>query len=539
MVDRTDEKGFGCIMTQNRRLLLNVVATYGRSLYALAVGIFTARWALQALGEVDYGLVGVVGGLTGFVSFLNGLLASAVSRFYGVSVGAAKRKGNELDGLRECQRWFTVAVSIHSIVPLILIAIGYPCGVWAVKHFLTIPPDRVQACIWVWRFTCMSCFIGMVSVPFSAMYRAKQEIAELTIYSFFTTTANAFFLYYMITHPGVWMAKYSLWTCALGAIPQFLIITRAIVCYKECRFVSGFFWNSGRVKEICRFAFARCLAQLAGVFAGQGSAIVVNKYLGPSFNASVTLGNTVAGHAVTLAGSVTGAFYPMITNKAGEGAFDEVRVLSLRVSRIATALVLLFAIPLSLEIEEVLRLWLIHPPVFVAEICVALLIKMVLESMSDGYWMSILSKGESVVRYSMSVCWAGFILMGTVWILFEFGLGMFSLCVGYLLHAVWLVGWRLYWGRKLVGIGVRVWLHRVFLPLTMICAVTVLCGFVPQLFLKSSPVRIAVTVLFCEIIYVPALYLWLFDSGEKKYLKGKFRNFAAKWRRGNESCICN
>ena len=530
MADRTDEKGFGFVMTQNRRLVLNVAATYGRSLYALAVGIFTARWALQALGEVDYGLVGVVGGLTGFVSFLNGLLASAVSRFYGVSVGAAKRKGNESEGLRECQRWFTVAVSIHSVVPLVLVAIGYPCGVWAVEHFLTIPQDRVLACIWVWRFTCMSCFIGMVSVPFSAMYGAKQEIAELTIYSFFQTTANAFFLYYMITHPGVWLAKYSLWTCVLGAIPQFFIIARAIVCYKECRFVSGFFWNLGRVKEICRFAFARCLAQLAGVFAGQGSAIVVNKYLGPSFNASVSLGSTVAGHAATLAESVTGAFYPVIVNKTGEGAFDEVRTLSLRVSRIGSALILLFTIPLSLEIREVLRLWLIHPPVFVAEICVAILIKMVLEAMSDGYWMSILSKGESIVKYSMSVCWAGFILMGSVWILFEFGFGMVSLCVGYLLHAIWIVGWRLYWGRKLIGIGVRTWLWRVFLPLTTICIVTAMWGCVPQLFLKSSLMRVVVTILFCEVIYVPALYFWMLDSAEKKYLKGKLMAFVAKWR---------
>ena len=50
-------------MTANRRIALNVVATYGRSLYAMVLGLFTARWALQALGQVDYGLYGVVGGL--------------------------------------------------------------------------------------------------------------------------------------------------------------------------------------------------------------------------------------------------------------------------------------------------------------------------------------------------------------------------------------------------------------------------------------------------------------------------------------------
>ena len=39
-------------MTANRRIFLNIIATYGRSLYALVLGIFTARWVLEALGQV-------------------------------------------------------------------------------------------------------------------------------------------------------------------------------------------------------------------------------------------------------------------------------------------------------------------------------------------------------------------------------------------------------------------------------------------------------------------------------------------------------
>ena len=58
-------------MTQNRRIALNVAATYGRSLFSLVCGLFTARWVLWFLGDVDYGLYGVVGGLAAFVtSFL-------------------------------------------------------------------------------------------------------------------------------------------------------------------------------------------------------------------------------------------------------------------------------------------------------------------------------------------------------------------------------------------------------------------------------------------------------------------------------------
>ena len=138
-------------MTPKKRIFLNIVATYGRSLYALGLGLFTARWALLALGKTDYGLIGLIGGMTAFVSFLNSILAAAVGRFYAVKVGEAKLIGNHEAGIDECRQWFNTALSIHSVIPAFLVAAGYPIGVWMVRHFLDIPADRVTDCVWVWR----------------------------------------------------------------------------------------------------------------------------------------------------------------------------------------------------------------------------------------------------------------------------------------------------------------------------------------------------------------------------------------------------
>ena len=182
-------------MTENKRIVLNVVATYGRSLYALVIGLFCGRWALMALGEVDYGLLGVVGGLTAFIAFFNGIMSGAVGRFYALSVGAARK---DADGLEECRRWFSTAVSVHTVLPLVLMSVGYPVGVFAIEHWLTIPADRVSDCVWVFRFVCLTCLLEMSSVPFEAMYRAKQLIAELTVYSVITCTLNVVCPIYMI-----------------------------------------------------------------------------------------------------------------------------------------------------------------------------------------------------------------------------------------------------------------------------------------------------------------------------------------------------
>ena len=52
-------------MIANRRIFLNIIATYGRSLYALVCGLFVSRWVLAAaVGKSEFGLYGVVGGMT-------------------------------------------------------------------------------------------------------------------------------------------------------------------------------------------------------------------------------------------------------------------------------------------------------------------------------------------------------------------------------------------------------------------------------------------------------------------------------------------
>ena len=47
-------------MTPNRRIFLNIVATYGRSLYALVVGLFCGRWTLMSSGTAARGRIDLV-----------------------------------------------------------------------------------------------------------------------------------------------------------------------------------------------------------------------------------------------------------------------------------------------------------------------------------------------------------------------------------------------------------------------------------------------------------------------------------------------
>lgn len=494
-------------MTANKRIFWNVVATYGRSLYALVCGLFTARWVLMTLGDVDYGLIGVVGGLVGFMTFFNGLMASAVSRFYAFSVGQAQAAADPDAGLDECRRWFNVAVAIHTVIPLVSLIVGYPIGEWAVRHYLTIPPARVEACVWVFRISCLSCLVSMMSVPYRAMYTAKQEIAELTIYGFATTTLNVVFLCYMVTHQADWFIRYVGWTAFLSIAPSLIISMRSFVKYRECRFVPRYCFDWGRMVKMFRYAGCRTLNSIAMMTAFQGMTILVNKLLGPALNAAMAVGNNVCSHALSLTGAIRGAFTPAITNAAGEGSPAKVENLACRASVFSTLSVAIFAIPLILEIDEVLFLWLKEPPVQTAILVQLLLLARMIDCLTFGQCISVYAY-EKIAAYQIFEAVMFFIPLPVAWLIFSCGGGLEGVGFGFVILYSMDDLVKLYFARRQCGQSIRRWFRRVFLPLFAVIFSSIASALLPRCLLAASFWRVVLTTV--DVLAVLSVSTWCF-----------------------------
>lgn len=511
-------------MTENRRMFWNVIATYGRSLYSLALGLFTARWALNALGVSDYGLYGLVGGLTGFIEFFNWTLAAANSRFYAFSIGQARAAADKIAALEECRHWFNTALTIHTVIPVCLVAIGYPIGIWAVEHFLTIPTDRVHDCVIVFRCVCLSCLIGMMNVPFRAMYTAKQYIAELTIYSYVSSTLNAFFLYYMITHPGVWLSRYALWTCFIFIVPRVIICVRAMCIFPECRIRGAYMFNRQRLKEVTSYASWNFMGTICSILKNQGTSIVFNKFFGSHVNAAQQLGNSVDGHASTLSSALIGAFSPAITTAYGAGQFDRMRNLVFRSCKFGTLLALIFMVPLLAVMDDVLILWLENPPAYTAYLCSIALLSHLIGSATQGPTIAIAASGK-IKEYNINILYLNILTLPLVLAVVFCGGGVYSVGIVLLLMTALLGVRRIYYAKRFAGISRMLWVKRVFVPLAITVCVSYPLAIVPRVFMASGFGRVCLTTAFAEIgLLICAWYVDM-DDEERGFVLSKIHSF--------------
>ena len=506
-------------MTENRRIALNIVATYGRSLYSLACGLFAGRWTLMALGETDYGLMGVVGGLTDFIAFFNGWLAGAIARFYAFSVGKAKASPKE--GLEECRRWFSIAVAIHTVVPCLLVLMGYPAGIWAIRHWLAIPPERVTDCVWVFRFVCLSCFVGMVNVPYTAMYNAKQYIAELTVYGFATTTLNVVFLWIMVTHPGVWLVRYALWTCGLSILPQVLICLRAVWIFPECRFRWAYCRSRKHFFQLCDFAGWQLFGSIGWLARAQGIALLVNKFFGPRVNAAMAIAGSVNAHTNTLSSAMVDAFLPAVTTACGAGDTRRMRLMAACASKFGAVLSLLFLLPLALELREVLHLWLKTPPSYTYGLCLCMMVDLLFNTLSTGHGTAIVATGK-IAAFQLALGAVCFATVPLAWVFVANGCNVYavggSVAVVSMVHAAI----RVWFARRLAGMSVRHWLRGSLFPIAVTSVLTLALGGLPRLWMAPSPVRVIVTGLCSESVLLPLVWLFVLDKEERDILYERF-----------------
>lgn len=515
-------------MTANRRIALNITATYARSFYKLALGLVTARWLLLALGQTDYGLLGVVGGLVAFVGFINRLFSGAVSRYYAYALGAAKKKGGREAGVLECQRWFTAALSVHAAIPFILFAVGWPIGEYAVRHWLVIAPDRVAACQWVWRFTCINGFVSMFNAPFRAMYTAKQEIAELTVYSVAETTITAFLLYYMVSHPGVWLARYALWHCIIATLPKAMIALRAIVVYRECRIRWDCFLCWRDIGEISRYASLNAFGAFGRIVRGQGFAILVNLFFGPASNAAMAIANRLSARANTFAKSLAGSFSPAIISAYSAGNRSRMRNLVFMVDKLSGLISIVVSLPLFLEVHEIMRLWLKTPPAESPVLCACVLVSVFFSQIVAGQTLSIMATG----RIGLNRLLDGSVKMLAVpvaWCFIQGGFGLRSIVAAHVASSIAANAIHIWNASRLADISAAVWFRKAFLPILSTAFVAGIGGLVPRLCIQPSFMRVCITTVCCEAILLPLAWFVVLEAEERIYVSEKFMKLLNKF----------
>ena len=314
----------------------------------MIVTLYTTRVVLQVLGVVDYGIYNVVGGVVSMFSFLNTSMANGFQRFLNVKLG--------LGNMKEVNDVFRSSLTIQIILIVVVVLLGETLGVWFLETQMNIPVDRQQAAYYVFQFTLLAFVFTMLQAPFTAVLIAFENMKFYAYLSIFEACFKLLIVYFLMLFT---FDKLILYSILVSVVTCAVLLAYALYCKKNFPFLSfTFSSNKDMIARISTFSGWNTFGSLAHLLEGQGVNILLNIYFGPVVNAARGIAFQVLAGLNSFVLNIHVAARPQVIKSYSIGDVNRMWHLTYQVSRFLFYLMLLLSLPLFMEIEFVLSLWL-------------------------------------------------------------------------------------------------------------------------------------------------------------------------------------
>ncbi|ASO30234.1 hypothetical protein CG015_13440 [Vibrio anguillarum] len=157
------------------------------------------------------------------------------------------------------------------------------------------------------------------------------------------------------------LAYYGVALLIISALLAFAYILICLKKYPECQ-MKKLYWSTGILKEIMGFTVWTLLGQLSTVFRNQAVTVLVNQMFNPSTVAARAIALNVASQVGIFSNNLNTGLYPPIIKAYAANQKEEMLNLVFNGSKLTFFLMWVCALPMLLEMETILTLWLKTPP---------------------------------------------------------------------------------------------------------------------------------------------------------------------------------
>ncbi|MBR1499135.1 MAG: hypothetical protein IJ615_05840 [Bacteroidaceae bacterium] len=493
---------------KTKRIAKNAVLLYVRMVVTLVITLFTSRIVLKALGFDDFGLYNVIGGVVTLFAFLRSSMSSSTQRFLAYEMGSGTP-----DSLR---RVFSVCLTTHILLALVLFVLAETVGLWFLWHHINIPAGRGEAANWIYQFAVMSLCMNMVSLPYDADIVSNERMGYFAFLSILDAVLKLVIAYVVLYTQGDHLILYGALMMGISALDFFLNWIYCRLKFAETRF--SFYWNKEMFLRIFSFSGWTIYGQLAVVGSNQGTNILVNIFHSVVANAAMGVGHQVNSALTGLVSNFQTAFKPQITKSYASGDYEYLTSLTNYASKISFFLLFIVSLPIMLNIDWVLQLWLERVPAHAGELCIVFIIASLCNAVSAPLWMNIFATGK-VRNYQLGLSAAYIAELIAVYVLFRMGC---PLVVGVSMKAMLnfvVIFIRLYYTHTTQPqFSLAAYARQVVLPVFCAAALTVLAS-VPVIMMVTDDVTRLLTTPAVVLVSLAAAYFIGLTGKERKSLK--------------------
>lgn len=334
--------------SSNKRIAKNTIFLYARLAIVMIVNLYITRIILDVLGVNDYGIYNVVCGFVSMFGFLNTSMSNGIQRFYNYELGK--------NGGHAVIKVFNTALIIQLVLAIGIFLLAETIGLWYVNTKMVISPDRIVAANWIFQFSIVSLLFVIMQIPYSAAILAYEKMDYFAIVSIIDAVVKLAIVLLLPYLGGDSLILYGLLIMLVSIINFILYYIYSHKKFTHLRFKNIF--DNTLFKSMMGFSGWNLFGSFAYVVKSQGVNVLINSFFGTVVNAANGIATQISSAIQTFSTNLVIAFKPQLTQSYAAGDYNRAELLMMSMSKLSYALMCIISIPLIVEIDYVLKLWL-------------------------------------------------------------------------------------------------------------------------------------------------------------------------------------
>ena len=493
--------------TKTKTIAKNAVFLYIRMIIVTFITLFTSRVVLRELGIEDYGLYNVVGGVVALFAFLRSSMNSSTQRFLSYEMG----KGNS-ENLRNI---FSTCLEAHILISLILLTLAETVGLWFLNTQLVIPEGRQVAANWIYQFSVISLFSGIVSIPYSADIISNEKMGYFAFLGVLDAVLKLVIAYMITISPGDRLVFYGFLMMLVSLNDLILNWIYCHVKFRETHF--KIYWDKESFKKVFSFSGWTIWGQLAVVGANQGTNILVNLFYTVTANAAMGVGAQVNNAITGLVSNFQTAFKPQITKSYAENDTVYLNSLIKTATKISFVLMIIVTIPIIININFLLSIWLDNVPTYAAGVCAIFLLSKLPNALSIPL-QSLINATGIIKGFQIVISIVFLFELALMYTLFKLHVGLLPCLTLKILANFMILLFSIIFAKKLCReFDTRSFLISVIAPSLFVTVLSITIGFALNNSSTTLLTRLLLTAIIEVIVFI-LCYRFCLNSNERKYL---------------------
>jgi Na+-driven multidrug efflux pump len=395
---------------------------YIRMGFSMLVSLFTSRVILQVLGVTDMGIQATVGGVVGFMGFINTALSGGTSRFLTVALGRGDKE--------EIAKTFSTTFWVHASLAIIFVVGLETIGLWFLYNKLIIPPERMDAAAWCFHLGVLSIIFGMTQVPYGACLVAHEKFNMFAYLGMLDVCLKLVIVYILTVFD---FDKLKLYSTLLFLVHLGMMLFYRWYCtqnFVECKL--RLIFDKAIFKPILEFSGWQLFANSAIAFSNQGILILLNMFFSPAIVASRTISLQVNNVARQFMDSFKSASNPQIIKRYAAGDHVGSKKMLLETTQYCFFLMLLTCLPTFLLSYQLLYVWLGQVPEYTDIFVRLIVIQSLVQTFNSGFYTAIYANGR-MRENALSAPLILFSAFPFIYVLFKMGASPVALSYAYII----------------------------------------------------------------------------------------------------------